>query len=552
MSRFLTPPRRALGVGILPWLVGRRGHRAGAGDARGRARKPRAQAPPRTHPLETIFEAQSELFANPGGTLDELKRLGVDRVKVFMPWNELVPDPLSHTRPRFDAASPAAYPPAGWAPYDAIIREAAARGIGMDLALEAPAPLWATAPGVPPGTSSGFLGAWEPSAKQFGLFVHAVAERYSGHYTPAGAASRCPGWISGRSGTSPTTASSSPRRRSTARPSRCPPLSTAGCSTRPGARCRRPAMVDDTVVIGEIAPRGTQPVGNQPGNFSGMVPLRFIRALYCVDGSLHPLSGTAATERSCPSTTAGSAAFPREHPGLFQAGGFGFHPYPQGFAPNVRTPDEPDYADLPQLKELQQTLDGSMAAYGSHNHFLLYDTEFGYQTNPPEATISRAVHPGQAAAWANLAEWMSWRDPRVVSWDQYLLADPQTGASSFDTGLEFYGGKHKALYDAFRLPVYLPSESGTKDHALEVWGCVRPVHFVLMRPHAPQTAQVQFKPATGGAFKTIARVPLTDPYGYFDTHVTFPGSGLVRISWSYPRRSGGGQIHSRTVRVTIR
>ena len=551
MSRFLTPPRRALGVGILLGLVGAVAIALAVGGCAGKSSQTPAQAPPRTHPLETIFEAQAELFANPGGTLDELKRLGVDRVKVFMPWNELVPDPLSHTRPRFDAASPAAYPPAGWAPYDAIIREAAARGIGMDLALEAPAPLWATAPGVPPGTSSGFLGAWEPSAKQFGLFVHAVAERYSGHYTPAGAASHLPRvdfwsiWNEPNYGQqlAPQAVDRSTIEVSPALYRRL--LDAAWSALQATGHGR------DTVVIGEIAPRG-QTVGNQPGNFSGMVPLRFIRALYCVDGSLHPLSGTAATERSCPSTSEGSAAFPREHPGLFQAGGFGFHPYPQGFAPNVRTPDEPDYADLPQLKELQQTLDGSMAAYGSHNHFLLYDTEFGYQTNPPEATISRAVHPGQAAAWANLAEWMSWRDPRVVSWDQYLLADPQTGASSFDTGLEFYGGKHKALYDAFRLPVYLPSESGTKDHALEVWGCVRPVHFVLMRPHAPQTAQVQFKPATGGPFKTIARVPLTDPYGYFDTHVTFPGSGLVRISWSYPRRSGGGQIHSRTVRVTIR
>jgi hypothetical protein len=47
-------------------------------------------------------------------------------------------------------------------------------------------------------------------------------------------------------------------------------------------------------------------------------------------------------------------------------------------------------------------------------------------------------------------------------------------------------------------------------------------------------------------------VVLTDPYGYFDTRVTFPSSGRVRIAWSYPRSAGGGQIHSRTVQVTIR
>src|SRR5438270_840510 len=132
----------------------------------------------------------------------------------------------------------------------------------------------------------------------------------------------------------------------------------------------------DRILIGEVAPRGIT-TGDQPGNFSGMVPLRFIRALYCVDGSLHPLSGTAATERSCPSTGAGSAAFARRHPGLFHATGFAFHPYPQQYAPNVGTPDGlgTDYADLPQLTKLERTLDGALAVYGSHAHLALYDTE---------------------------------------------------------------------------------------------------------------------------------------------------------------------------------
>jgi hypothetical protein len=281
-----------------------------------------------------------------------------------------------------------------------------------------------------------------------------------------------------------------------------------------------------------------------------MVPLRFIRALYCVDSALKPLTGSAATARSCPSTSSGTSSFPREHPALFEAGGFGFHPYPQGFAPNVRTPYEPDYADLPQLRQLEHTLDGAMAAYGSHRQLSLYDTEFGYQTNPPETSIARAVHPEQAAAWANLAEYMSWSDPRVASWDQYLLVDPQPGVSSFDTGLEFFDGKRKALYDAFRMPIYLPSSSAPKGQAVEVWGCVRPLHYV--RSQTAQFADVQFKASATAAFRNITRVPLTDPYGYFQTRVTFPSSGLVRISWSYPRGSGGGQIHSRTVPVSVR
>jgi hypothetical protein len=547
MPRFLTKPRRALGVGALIAAAAAAVALAIGGCA-GHTTRTTAQTPTRTRPLETIFEAQTELFQSPGPTLDTLKRLGVDRVKLFMPWSYLAPDPLSHTRPHFDAASPAGYPAGNWGIFDAIIREAAARRIGLDVALEAPAPLWATGPGVPPGTASGYLGAWQPSPKQYGMFVHAVATRYSGHYTPPEGGPPLPKvdfwsiWNEPNYGPqlAPQAIDHSTIEVSPALYRR---LLDAAWSSLQATGHR-----NDTVLIGEIAPRG-QTVGNLPGNFSGMVPLRFIRALYCVDSALKPLTGTAATERSCPSTSAGSEAFVREHPALFDAGGFAFHPYPQGFAPNVRTPDEPDYADLPQLGPLERTLDGAMAAYGSHAQLPLYDTEFGYQTNPPETTIARAVTPAHAAVWVNLAEWMSWRNPRVLSWDQYLLNDPPDGQSNFDTGLNFHSGAHKALFDAFRMPVYLPSQTGTSGQSLEVWGCVRPAHYVHSRK--PQVALVQWRPASGGAFKTVKRVILTDPYGYFDTQVTFPSSGQVRISWSYPRSEGGGQIHSRTAQVTI-
>src|SRR6516164_985839 len=192
MSRFLTPPHRALGVGFLAVLIGAGAVALLAVGCAGRSATESAQAPTRTRPLETIFEAPPELKANPGTTLDELKRLGVDRVKVYLHWADVAPDWSSHTRPHFDASSPAAYPAAGWAPFDAIVRAAAARGVGLDLALLAPAPLWATGPGVPPQTTGYFAGAWEPSAEEFGPFVRAVATRYSGHYKPVGASTSLP------------------------------------------------------------------------------------------------------------------------------------------------------------------------------------------------------------------------------------------------------------------------------------------------------------------------------------------------------------------------
>ena len=546
MSPFLTPSRRAPALGVVVAAIAAAAVALVVGGCGGTA-PTTAQVPARSQPLQTIFEAQTELFVNPGATLDLLKRLGVTRVKVFMPWASLAPDPLSRTRPQFDASSPASYPAASWTDYDAIARAAATRGVGLDVAVEAPAPLWASGPGVPRGTASGFLGAWKPSTQEFELFVEAVARRYSGEYKPAGAGSALPRLDFWSIWNEPNYGQQLAPQAIDRSAVEVSPMLYRGLLDAAWTALEQTGHRHDTVLIGEVAPRG-QTIGDQPGNFSGMVPLRFVRALYCVDGSLHPLQGEAAALRGCPTSTAASAAFPREHPALFQAGGFAFHPYPQGFAPNVRTPGFPDYADLPQVPSLERTLDGALSAYGSSARFALYDTEFGYQTNPPEASIARAVKPAQAAAWANLAEYMSWRDPRIVSWDQYLLADPPPGAGSFDTGLLFYGGKPKALYDAFRLPLYLPVSTASSGHALAVWACVRPAHYVMLGSRRPQVADIQLKPGATAAFRTVKRVTLTDPYGYFDVPVTFPSSGLVRVQWSYPH---GPRIHSRTVPITI-
>jgi hypothetical protein len=195
---------------------------------------------------------------------------------------------------------------------------------------------------------------------------------------------------------------------------------------------------------------------------------------------------------------------------------------------------------------LESTLDRAQAAYGQNRHLLLYSTEFGYQTDPPE-TIARAINPRLAAFYLNWSEYISWRDPRIASFDQYLLTDPPAG--NFATGLEFANGSPKALYYAFRLPIFLPAPSATRGGAVEVWGCVRPARFARFDTSLTQTAEIQFRQAGSGRFQTLKRVPLTDPYGYLDTRMTFPASGSVRLAWSYPH---GPTIYSRAVAVTIK
>src|SRR5947208_2476098 len=72
-------------------------------------------APPRAHgsPI-SILEDETLLHANPLGALQTFKALGVDRVRVYLPWSAIAPNATSSTRPGFDTSDPAAYPAAGW------------------------------------------------------------------------------------------------------------------------------------------------------------------------------------------------------------------------------------------------------------------------------------------------------------------------------------------------------------------------------------------------------------------------------------------------------
>jgi hypothetical protein len=487
--------------------------------------------------LQTIFEDEGHLHADPAGTLDLLARLGVDRVRVYVPWQSLAPAGTSAQPPaNFAAADPAAYPPAGWSVYDQIVRDAAQRGIGVDMTVGGPVPVWALGHGAP--RSPWF--SWKPSANAFGAFVHAVGTRYSGHYKPAGATAALPRvnfwsiWNEPNYGPDLAPQAIDHSRVEVS------PLLYRQIVDAAWSALRQTGHGADAILIGETAPRGVT-TGNNPGNFSGMVPLRFVRALYCVDSSFHPLTGPAATARGCPSS--GDAhAFVQSHPALFAAAGFADHPYPQGgMPPDALTPYEPDYADMASLPHLEQTLDRATAAYGVDVKFPIYSTEFGYQTNPPE-TIEHTTDPATAALYMNWSEYLSWRDPRVRSYDQFLLTDPPGANASggFATGLEFKDGTPKATYDAFLLPLFLPG--GASGGSVEVWGCARPAKYARVHGGSTPPVHIQYRAGAAGPFKTVETLPVRDPHGYFDVHVKLALRGSVRLSWTYPH---GATIHSR-------
>lgn len=499
----------------------------------------------RSTPLLSIFQADVPLHADPAGTLDVLRRLGADTVRVFMPWGSLgrlgamAPDPLSATRPTaFDGANPGAYPAANWQVYDTIIRDAQARDMSVDLTLGPPPPLWARGagdPGHPPHPQ------WRPSVAEFTAFVRAVGIRYSGQYTPSGDTTPLPHvafWaIWNEPNFGPMIA----------------PQSIGGADVSPSLYR---SMVDgawsalratdhggDTILIGELAPFG-RATGPGPGEFGYMVPLRFLRSLYCVDASLRPLRGSAATRVGCPGDDTGVRGFRAAHPGLFAASGFALHPYSQG-PPAVAVPGEPDYANLPAIPNVEHTLDKIMSAYGSDKRFAIYSTEFGVHTNPPE-TVFGTVSPAVAAQDLNQSEYITWRDPRLRSYDQYLLRDPPAG--NFATGLEYANGQPKPGLAAYRLPLYLPVTSFRRGQRLEVWGCARPSRYARVSPRS-RRVEIQFRTAGEGGFRTVEVVKLDGRSVYFDVLHGFTASGTVRLVWHPP---AGPAIYSRTVNISSR
>lgn len=511
--------------------------------------------PPKHGPrpsLLSIFWADTQLDVNPVRTLRILKGLGVQVVRTSMFWaNVTSTDAYPSTKPpQLDPTDPASYPPDGWALYDRIDRAAAAVGIQLFVTLTGPIPVWAAGPGAP----KTFPVIWNPSPNDFGDFVRAVGKRYSGHYTPPGASSPLPRIHFWSIWNEPNYGSDlQPQVDAAGQPVSPQIYRRLADAAFSALQATGHTSRTDTILVGETAPYGVEP--GEPGASHEMAPLAFIRALYCVDTNFQPLRGSAATDVGCPRS---SSNFRASNPVLFDASGWATHPYTGGKPPTVLTtgvPGSSDYADFAALPQLANTLDRSASAYGSSVRLPIYSTEFGYQTNPPN-TGPTTTSPENAAKFMNEAEYLSWRNPRIWSYNQYELIDPSDSKfNNFDTGLKYFGGSHdpfagrpKPSYYAYRMPLWMPQARGAKGSALEVWGCARAAPLAAQRSGKPQHVQIELAPAHGH-YRTVQTVTLdpTKDGCYFNTHVRFPDSGTVRLAWN----DGSGFQYSRTQSITL-
>jgi hypothetical protein len=292
----------------------------------------------------------------------------------------------------------------------------------------------------------------------------------------------------------------------------------------------------DTTLIDALAARGQ----DRPNIIGETPPLDFVRELYCLDKGFHPFRGAAARRHSCPNS---ASAFRRQNPGLFSASAVSVHPYPLGPDGTVppdrtRTPN-PNYAALSQLPTFTKGLDRALRADGSGKRFPLWNTEYGYISKPPN---HHGISLTNQATYLNWAEYLSWKNPRIASFMQFLLIDPNPSVGvaefgGFSSGLLYYptyrGGAAKPALGAWRLPLFLPSTSARRGGSLEVWGCVRPGPYAFGDTHQGQVAQLQFKARGSSSYRTLASVP-ANRNCYFDRRIKFPSSGTVRLAYTYP------------------
>jgi hypothetical protein len=510
-----------------------------------------------SHKQITIIQDQ-QVLADPAGKMAEFRALGATTVRIFMPWATIAPNAARTKAPKnFKANDPAAYKAANWAAYDNVDRAAQQDGMTIELVVTGGAPRWAEGAGVPKQNVANPFFAWKPNAGDYGQFVAATARRYSGSYTPKGASTPLPRihfwsiWNEPNFGEdlAPQAVKGS---SVTYAPGMYRNLVRSGYSA-----LQRNGHGHDTILIGSYAAIGQDPKGpfrggpqGLPGNYGQTHPIQFTRSLYCLNAdSGQKLSGAAAKAEGCPVSAGAKAKFRSQNPGLFKATGIADHPYPSNGPP--LSLKGPDYATFPELGHLASTASAGTRAWNGGRSWKIYNDEFGWITNPPNNNPKRRyVSPATAAYYMNWAEYLSWKRSYVASYDQYLLQDP-AGHYPFSSGLETAGGKKKPTYNAFRMPIYLPKTSFSHSQAATVWGEARPARY----GSGSQTVQIQFQAKGKGSWKTLRSVKSKT---YVSVKQKFPGSGNVRIAYTYPKSDqllppglAGQLIIGRSQKITV-
>src|SRR3954451_726188 len=360
-------------------------------------------------------------------TLDEMRGLGADVVKISVSWRALA----QGAKPS-NPDDPNAYPADRWAPYDAAVQGAAARGLVVFLDVNGPAPDWA---------ARGSAGAKRPNASAFGHFARAVGTRYSGVKL----------WSIWNEPNLPVFLL--PQRSSTKSHYPVSPTLYRNLYRAAYAGLAASGHAKDTILLGELLPVGKSSHTTR----SSIRPLEFLRELACVDRHYHAYTGANAKARGC----TGFKAIPLS--------GIAYHPYGLAGGPTKRPPSRGDAA-IGALSRVTRVVDrlrsrGRLAGAG---HPPLWLTEFGVQTDPPDYLFGAPIK--RVPTYLGMAERIAEHNRRVYSYSQYPLVDDRT-TSGFQSGLRFTNGNAKpGIYNEYKLPIFVRR---TGSSSVSFWGGVR-------------------------------------------------------------------------------
>src|SRR3954451_19693079 len=399
-------------------------------------------------------------------TLDEMRGLGADVVKISVSWRALA----QGAKPS-NPDDPNSYPADRWAPYDAAVQGAVARGLVVFLDVNGPAPDWA---------ARGSAGAKRPNASAFGHFARAVGTRYSGVKL----------WSIWNEPNLPVFLL--PQRSSTKSHYPVSPTLYRNLYRAAYKGLAASGHGKDTILLGELLPVGKSSHTTR----SSIRPLEFLREVACVDRHYHAFRGSAAKARGCK----GFKAIPLS--------GIAYHPYALAGGPTKRPPSSDD-ATIGTLSRVTRVVDRLRARhrFSGPRRPPLWLTEFGVQTDPPDFLFGAPLK--RVPTYLGMSERLAERNRRVYSYSQYPLVDDRTTAG-FQSGLRFKSGKAKpGIYQEYRLPIFV-RRSGRS--AVDFWGGVRSAH-------GGGNVTLFSRVGSKGSFKVLKKSVKLGRRGYFEVRV---------------------------------
>jgi hypothetical protein len=170
------------------------------------------------------------------------------------------------------------------------------------------------------------------------------------------------------------------------------------------------------------------------------------------------------------------------------------------------------YCDVISMANLNRLVTEVRRDFGSKQIWL---TEYGYQTNPPDAF---GVSPNAQAQFVSEAALRAYQLPGVTTLIQFLLRD-EPDLARFQSGLFTVRGVAKPAYDAFRFPLAQVTRRASR---ASLWGQIRPG-----KGARPYRLQVR----TGSSWRWLGSTKRTNAEGFFSRTVSVPPGALVRV-WS--------------------